>query len=128
MNDELSQELAPFILTSPIVSSALSLLDSVQFKDYLDELSPEASRSSIPSEPTKTKRKRKAWVFNHMDSTDDIQRVFYNSDRKEVWLYRYYTKSGKKKEYLISGGTKNISNHLEASYLIYENSPIEKRI
>jgi hypothetical protein len=60
MNDESSQELAPFMLTSPIVSLALSLLDSVQFQDLLDEPSPEASRSSTPSEPTKTKRKRKA--------------------------------------------------------------------
>jgi hypothetical protein len=63
-----------------------------------------------------------------MDSTDDMQRVFYNSDRKEVWPYRYCAKSGKKKEYLISRGTKNISDYLEGSYSIYENSPIEKRI
>ena len=63
-----------------------------------------------------------------MNSTDDIQRVFYNSDGKEVWLCRYCAKSGKKKEYLISGGTKNISDHLEASHSIYENSLIEKRI
>jgi hypothetical protein len=128
MNDESSQESAPFMPTSPTVSSALSLLDSVQFQDLLDEPSPEASRSSTPSEPTKTKRKRKAWVFNHMDGTDDMQRVFYNSDGKEVWPCRYCAKSGKKKEYLISGGTKNISDHLEASHSIYENSPMEKRI
>jgi hypothetical protein len=57
-----------------------------------------------------------------------MQRVFYNSNGKEVWPCRYYTKSGKKKEYLISGGTKNISDYLEASYSIYENSPMEKRI
>jgi hypothetical protein len=73
MNDELSQELAPFMPTSLIVSLVLSLLDSVQFQDLLDEPSPEPSRSSIPvSEPTKSKRKRKAWVFNHMDGTDDM--------------------------------------------------------
>ena len=63
-----------------------------------------------------------------MDSTDDMQRVFYNSDGKEVWPCRYCAKLGKKKEYLISGGTKNISDHLEGSHSIYENSPMEKRM
>jgi hypothetical protein len=129
INDESSQESAPFILTSPTVSSALSLLNSVQFQDLLDEPSPKPSRSStLVSEPTKSKRKRKAWVFNHMDSTDNMQRVFYNSDGKEIWPCRYCAKSGKKKEYLISGGTKNISDHLEGSHSIYENSPMEKRM
>jgi hypothetical protein len=128
INDKSSQESAPFMPNSLTISSALSILDSVQFQDLLDEPSAEPSRSSTPSEPTKTKRKRTAWVFNYIDSTDDMQRVFYNSDGKEVWPYRYYTKSGKKKEYLISRGIKNISNHLEASHSIYENSPMEKRM
>jgi len=57
-----------------------------------------------------------------------MQQVFYNSNRKEVWLCRYCLKVGKKKEYLVFKGTRNISNYLESSYSIYENSLIEKRM
>jgi hypothetical protein len=64
MNNEPSQESAPFMLASPIASLVLSLLDRVQFQDLLDEPSPEASRSSTPIfESIKTKRKHKLKEF-----------------------------------------------------------------
>jgi hypothetical protein len=64
INNEPNQELAPFISTSPIVSSVLSLLDNVQSQDLLDKPSPETSRSSILIfESTKTKRKHKLKKF-----------------------------------------------------------------
>ena len=63
-----------------------------------------------------------------MDGTDNMQTVFYNSDGKEIWPCRYCAKLGKKKEYLVSGSTNNISSHLESAHLIYKNSLMEKRL
>jgi hypothetical protein len=63
-----------------------------------------------------------------MAGTNDMQRVFTSSNGKEIWPCRYCERAGKKKEYLVSGGTRNIVDHLEKEHLIYENSPMEKRL
>lgn len=57
-----------------------------------------------------------------------MQIISYNSDGKEVWPCGFCAKNGKKKEYLISGGTTNIEKHLEKEHSMYEDSPMEKRL
>jgi hypothetical protein len=71
-------------LASPS-STTLSTLESSQFQDIVSESNPEVSRASTPqSTTTKTKRKRTAWVFRHMDGSADMQTVFLNDDGLEV--------------------------------------------
>jgi hypothetical protein len=62
-----------------------------------------------------------------MDGTEDMQTVFLNDDGIEIWPCRYCTKAGKKKEYFVSRGTKNIENHLK-SHSVYQNTPMENRL
>jgi hypothetical protein len=94
----------------------------------LSESNPEASRSSTPqSTVQKTKKKRTAWVFRHMAGSEDMQTVFYNTEELEIWPCRYCQKSGKKKEYLVSGGTANIERHLK-THSVFQNTPMENRL
>jgi hypothetical protein len=76
---------------------------------------------------TKSKRKRTAWVYNHMDGTDEMQVVFFNKEGLEVWPCRYCAKARKKKEYLVSAGTNNIKKHLNKQHFIFKDSPMQKR-
>ena len=127
-NDEAALESAP--PTRPVHTSSitLSILENPQSQDVSSEPSPEVSRAPTPqSTSTKTKRKRTAWVFRHMAGTDDMQEVFYNKDGVEIWPCRYCEKAGKKKEYIVSGGTNNISLHLK-THSVLENSPMETRL
>ena len=57
-----------------------------------------------------------------------MQEVFYNNEGAEVWPCKYCAASGTKKEYLCSGGTRNIETHLAKSHNIFESSPMEKRL
>src|ERR1700729_51013 len=112
-NDEFTSE-SSAALTRPgsPSSTTLSTLESSQFQHLVSESNPEVSRASTPQSTfTKTKRKRTAWVYNHMAGTDDMQAVFLNDDGVEVWPCRYCANSGKKKEYFTSGGTNNIALH-----------------
>jgi hypothetical protein len=62
-----------------------------------------------------------------MDGTDDMQAVFLNKDGAEVWPCRYCAQAGKKKEYLVSGGTNNIVLHLK-THSIFEPTVMEERL
>jgi hypothetical protein len=113
--------------TSPTISSALSLLDSVQFEG-LEQDTPNTTRSSTPSISTKTKKKRTCWVYNYMAGTEDMQTVFYNKDGVEVWPCGPCAKQGKIKEYIVSAGSRNIETHLKNAHSIHEDSPMNKRL
>ena len=128
-NDESEPESLPPTRPASPVSSALSMLGSSQFNDFIPDSNTEGSQESTSKgSTTKTKRKRTAWVYRHMEGIDDMQTVFFNSEGIEVWPCRYCAKSGKHKEYLVSAGTTNIEKYLNKQHSVYENSPMEKRL
>jgi hypothetical protein len=61
-----------------------------------------------------------------MDSTDDMQKIFFNAEGWEVWPCKYC--KHKRKEYITSGGTRNIEEHLWNKHKITEDAPVEKRL
>jgi hypothetical protein len=74
---------------APSSTTDLSTLDSSQFQDMLEEanrVSPSRERTlvSMATNHTKSKRKRTAWVYNHMAGSTDVQVVFHNEEGKEV--------------------------------------------
>jgi hypothetical protein len=58
-----------------------------------------------------------------MKGTDDMQKLFFNRDGREIWPCKYCDK-----EYVISGGTLNIEKHLWEKHTIFEESPIEIKL
>jgi hypothetical protein len=107
--------------------STPSTPSAITVGDDLDNEETRPSTATSTSESTVTARKKRtAWVFKHMDGTDDMQKIFFNAEGREVWPCKY-TKH-KRKEYIISGGTRNIEEHLWNKHKITEDAPVEKRL
>jgi hypothetical protein len=81
------------------------------------------SRSQTSESSRKLKRKRTCWVFKHMKGTDDMQKVFFNEDGREIWPCRHCNG-----QYIIAGGTLNIEKHLWGRHKVFEESPIESKL
>jgi hypothetical protein len=63
-----------------------------------------------------------------MAGSGDMQSIYLNSEGKEVWPCGFCAKNGKKKDFLISGGTTNIEKHLGNCHSVWEDSPMDKRL
>jgi hypothetical protein len=108
----------------------LTELNSEMFAD-IDVISPTPSaRSSLsphPSAQVKLKRKRTSWIWKHQAGTDDMQALFFNDDNKEVWPCKHYALKGLKKEFVVTGGTLKIENHLTKEHHIFHDTAQETR-
>jgi hypothetical protein len=61
--------------------STPSTPSAVTVEDDLDNEEMRPSTATSTSESTVTARKKRtAWVFKHMDSTDDMQKIFFNAE------------------------------------------------
>ena len=96
-----SPSIAPSITSS---SNALPELDLLY--DDLDS----SSHSSNPASTTlkKKDRPRKSWVYNHMRGEVSRDYEFRDSKGRSEWRCRYCLQN-----YILSGGTKNIVDHLK---------------
>lgn len=123
-NASLSQSLRA---SSP--SETLSELDSEMFTENNEEIpsAPASTGLLRPSTALRVKRGRTSWVYKHMYQTDDMQAVFFNSDRREIWPCRYCGEAGVNKEYIIAGGTRKIEEHLKKKHNILAFSPARQR-
>jgi hypothetical protein len=62
-----------------------------------------------------------------MAGTDNIQAVFLDENRKEIWPCRYCYDKDIKKDFKLSRGTLNVKNHLK-KYNVFKESLIDKRL
>jgi hypothetical protein len=81
------------------------------------------SQSQTSDSSKKLKRKRTCWVFRHMRGTDDMQKVFFNEDGREIWPCKHCNW-----KYIIAGGTLNIEKHLWGKHKVFEESPMESKL
>jgi hypothetical protein len=81
------------------------------------------SQSQTSESSRKLKRKRTCWVFRHTRGTDDMQKVFFNEDGREIWPCKHC--NGK---YIIAGGTLNIEKLLWENHKVFEESPMESKL
>ena len=85
INDESPPESTPTTRPTSPSSTIFSTLESSQFQDIVSKSNSKVSQASTPqSTATKTKRKHTAWVFRHMDGTENMQTVFLNDDGIEI--------------------------------------------
>ena len=85
-------------------------------------LAPDA-QSQTSESSRKLKRKRICWVFKHMKDTDDMQKLFFNEDGREIWPCKHCSR-----KYIIAGGTLNIEKHLWGKHKVFEESPLESKL
>jgi hypothetical protein len=81
------------------------------------------TQSQTSESSRKSKRKRNCWVFKHMEGTDDMQKVFFNEDGREIWPCKHCSR-----KYIIAGGTLNIEKHLWGKHKVFEESPMESKL
>jgi hypothetical protein len=58
-----------------------------------------------------------------MKDTDDMQKLFFNEDGREIWPCKHCSR-----KYIIAGGTLNIEKHLWGKHKVFEESPLEIKL